>query len=387
MLCIRLKLTGRHPPRGTIVIVDEAQMSYPDTDFWATIIKDRIYGFGKDTKICLFCFYGCPSTGIDKQPHRFTPAVFNPRQRIKDAIQKITADTQFKERFTLDQSAEDYLFSITNRHPGGVYSLLQYIYYHFRGDLQHRKVATITKDHVVNSLEDEKKVWAFLKFTPLNTPMHQCYINGWLHKAILQVPGDTCEKEIYTLPSRLHEKWAEWILGDPQSHLDPKYNCLQTLCADVLEQFSACSLRHTTDGRSITSAELFRPLEAAYLDEFYRPFTEIARKGATITSEWSRTKDGRVDLWIPEKKWAVEMLREGDRVEDHIRRFHPNGRYYSWIMEGMILEWIIINCTTKLPTRSHPEKNLIHAVFSEKWTHLQIYDNNLALLRDLALNN
>ncbi|KAL2814298.1 hypothetical protein BJX63DRAFT_431454 [Aspergillus granulosus] len=74
-------------------------------------------------------------------------------------------------------------------------------------------------------------------------------------------------------------------------------------------------------------------------------------------------------------------------MEDHVRCFHPNGRYYDWIMDGMILEWIIINCTTKLPTRSYPEKNLIHAVFSENWTRLQIYDNNIALLRDIGLKN
>lgn len=197
----------------------------------------------------------------------------------------------------------------------------------------------------------------------------QCYIQGWLHKTL--VPEDKLGREKYVLPSRLHEKqvslsiyseyfgcimlinlrWVEWILGKQNIRLNSKYDSLRELCVDVLKEFSAATLRHTAAGKILTSAAQSKPLEAAYQDEYYRCFNVIAGRGVPICSEWSRTKDGRVDFWIPEKKWAVELLREEDRVLEHISRFQEGGRYHSWITDGMITDWIIINCATSLPTR------------------------------------
>ncbi|KAL4784923.1 hypothetical protein BJX76DRAFT_347377 [Aspergillus varians] len=415
-------------PQGAIIIVDEAQKTYSDLEFWHTIIKQRIYGDGQDIKICLFCLYGSPSTGVEKQPRYFTPAQFRKEQRVsltphascliglffnkdefKDAIQNITANPQFEGSFTLDCNAKDYLFSLTNGHPGGVASLLQYIYYHFRNPLKHGELAILTKNHLVESLQDDRKVWDFLGSTPVQRSFPTgplvtcevrevlvrvlergniksiCYINGWLHKTTK--PEDKLDTELYVLPSRLHEKWIEYIMGDPKKNMDSKYNTLQELCVDVLGQFSACSLRHAEDGQSLFSAALFRPLEAVYQDEFYRAFNNITGKGVNIVSEWSRTQDGRVDFWISERKWAVKLLREENRVPEHVACFHLNGQYHGWIRDGMILEWIIINCTTTPPKHSYGEKNLIHAFFSENWSRLQIFNNNLALLKDLCLQN
>lgn len=148
--------TGKLPP-GTIIIIDEAQKTYSDTEFWNLVIKERIYGKGDDIKFCLFCSYGSPSTGVDGQTDLFTPAILKPSQRVtlapqsssppietlsppsiglfftadefKDAVKQICADTKFEVGFTLDNDAEDYLFSLTNGHPGGVESLLNYFYH------------------------------------------------------------------------------------------------------------------------------------------------------------------------------------------------------------------------------------------------------------------
>ncbi|KAL5340622.1 hypothetical protein BJX70DRAFT_102203 [Aspergillus crustosus] len=174
-------------PQGAIIIVDEAQKSYSDLEFWHTIVKQRIYGDGQDIKLCLFCSYGSPSTGVEKQPGYFTPAHFRMDQRgsltphascsigvffnraeFKDAVQKVTGNPDFDEKFMLDRDAENYLFSLTNGHPGGVVSLLQYIYHHFRGSLKNTEMTILTKDHLVDSLQDDRKVWDFLASTVVN---------------------------------------------------------------------------------------------------------------------------------------------------------------------------------------------------------------------------
>lgn len=101
----------------------------------------------------------------------------------------------------------------------------------------------------------------------------------------------------------------------------------------------------------MSTASQPRPLEAQYQDEFYRGFVHVAGRGLPISSEWSRTKNGRVDFYIPEKKWAIELLRDHGEVDEHISRFKAGGKYHPWLEEKMIKDWIIIDCATSLPTK------------------------------------
>ncbi|KAL4792345.1 hypothetical protein BDV19DRAFT_380867 [Aspergillus venezuelensis] len=405
----RYKFTGRtrNLPSGTIIIIDKAQKTYSDTEFWNLVIKERIYGKGDDIKFCLSCSYGSPSTGVDGQTDMFTPAIFKPSQRFKDAVKQICADTKFEVGFTLDNDAEDYLFSLTNGHPGGVESLLNYFYHNYRDRIKHGKLSPITKVNLVDSLQDDGKVWRYLETTPvyrsfptgpllsvqaakvlrhvleqgsipvgkqeditvavdgdtgLEEAKDRCYTKGRFHKTL--VLEDKAGKEEYVLPSRLHEKWVEWILGKQNIRLNSKYDSLRHLCVDILKEFSAATLRHTAAGKILTSAAQYKPLEAAYQDEYYRCFNLIAGRGVSICSEWSRTRD------------------EEDRVHEHLSRFQKGGRYHSWITDGIISDWIIINCANSLPTRCYSEPNLMHAVFSRNWEDLQIIDNKKSSIID-----
>jgi len=147
-------------------------------------------------------------------------------------------------------------------------------------------------------------------------------------------------------------------------------------------------------------------VEAQYQDEFYGGFTHVAGRGVPISSEWSRTKDGRVDFYIPEKKWAIELSRNHDKVDEHISRFKEGGKYHPWLKENMIEDWIIIDCATSLPTKgvfsvfnsvsmSYPTNNLIgfpeprlwHAVFINDYSELQLYNHQKALIMSVHLYN
>jgi hypothetical protein len=101
---------------------------------------------------------------------------------------------------------------------------------------------------------------------------------------------------------------------------DKEFPTIQSLCKKVLEHFSSKNLRHHIEGK-LSTAEKLRPLEAQYQDEFYRAFNTIVGRGVPISSEWSRKGGGRVDFWIPQKRW-------GDRVTEHCNRFKKGGRYY-----------------------------------------------------------
>ena len=189
-------------------------------------------------------------------------------------------------------------------------------------------------------------------------------------------------------------------------NLPARFDSLPKLCKEVLREFSIRILRRSAEGKKISSASQPRSVEAQYQDEFYGGFSHVAGRGVPISSEWSRTKDGRVDFYIPEKKWAIELLRNHDKVDEHISRFKEGGKYHPWLKENMIEDWIIIDCATSLPTKgvfsvfnsvsmSYPTNNLIgfseprlwHAVFINDYSELQLYNHQEARIMSVHLRN
>lgn len=65
------------------------------------------------------------------------------------------------------------------------------------------------------------------------------------------------------------------------------------------------NLRHSVEGKELSTASQPRHVEAQYEDEFYRGFAHTAERVVPICNEWSRTKHGRVDFYIPDRKWAI----------------------------------------------------------------------------------
>ena len=133
-----------------VLIIDEAQLSYTDSVFWNIIIKELLDRAARvDIKICLFCSYGSVLTGVDRNSVLYTPATFSPTQRVtltpqenecsphiglfytmvefNDVVSRLIR-YKFQEQFTLNEEAASYIFSFTNGHPGGVSSVMSYIY-------------------------------------------------------------------------------------------------------------------------------------------------------------------------------------------------------------------------------------------------------------------
>jgi hypothetical protein len=126
-----------------VLILDEAQQSYNDKDLWTGIIKTQS-GHRAGLKICLFSSYGSPTTGADETLEGTTPPEFGPSQRIsitasaesgrpclfynreefEDVASRICSDPT--ARFELDPAAREYLYSITNGHPGATEALLNF---------------------------------------------------------------------------------------------------------------------------------------------------------------------------------------------------------------------------------------------------------------------
>jgi hypothetical protein len=106
---------------------------------------------------------------------------------------------------------------------------------------------------------------------------------------------------------------------------------------------------------------------------------ELVAHGVGISSEWSGTGNGRIDLkneanimfysgtckkvfttacarkgHIPYRGACVgrRVIRNGDKLKEHCTRFEPNCRYHNWIPKGPIKDWLILDCRHSRPKRS-----------------------------------
>lgn len=133
---------------NVVILVDEAQRTYSDTGLWNIILKEKQgsacpYKF----RLCLFCSYGIPSTGRDEtfftpvrlsrgqcisltpqnEPQSPPIGLFYSREEFKDTVSRICM-FYYREKFNLDEDSQDYIFAITNGHPGGVESLTSVLF-------------------------------------------------------------------------------------------------------------------------------------------------------------------------------------------------------------------------------------------------------------------
>ncbi|BCR89869.1 uncharacterized protein ACHE_51067S [Aspergillus chevalieri] len=417
---------------NTVILVDEAQMTYSDDVLWNTILKGRQSSlFGYNFRLCLFCSYGSPETGPDQtfftpvrlsnqqcisltpQSQQYSPPIglFYDKEEFRDVVSR-SIPVEYQETFTFDEGAQDYIFALSNGHPGAVESILSTLFQTYRHKIKHRHIKTLTEDHVIWFLEDTGTVFQKLSTQPVNRSFPDisratngicntlckiteegsipfdinnasikfCYQKGWIHRVALD-GGD-----IAVLPSRLHEKYIEYWIGKMSIPMPARFDSLPKLCKEVLREFSITILRHSAEGKKISTASQPRPVESQYQDEFHRGFVHVAGLGVPISSEWSRTKDGRVDFYIPEKKWAIELLRDHNKIDEYISRFKEGGKYHPWLKENMVKDWIIIDCATSLPTKEFSEPRLWHAVFIDDYSELRLYNHQKALIMSVHLH-
>jgi hypothetical protein len=125
-----------------LVVLDEAQMSYYDSGLWLGLIKAQS-GDSHGLRICLFVCYGSAESGpefgafggsplahigiqqrvsITKSHHPDCPPIslYYARDEYEDAVRRICK----KESLRLNDDAIEYVFSLSNGHPGAITGII-----------------------------------------------------------------------------------------------------------------------------------------------------------------------------------------------------------------------------------------------------------------------
>lgn len=161
-------------------------------------------------------------------------------------------------------------------------------------------------------------------------------------------------------PSALHRSQISWLL-DGRFELPAQIEAmsLQDFIFTAVESFSRMALL-SAERHPNAHGQPSIP-EGLYRNELYRAAYEVTGgRGIWLSPEFGTErlsmKTEGVDFFVAKSKgWAIEVLREGDQISEHLKRFEPSGAYYSWILQGVIEKYIVVDFH---PNDQHPKHDI-----------------------------
>jgi hypothetical protein len=170
-----------------------------------------------------------------------------------------------------------------------------------------------------------------------------CFEKGWLH-AEKPDSGSPGKEDVYIFASPVHRWYSQALLAQSDTVVIREDRLLQFV-TNVIKLFSPINL---STPRHISPQCIQRPPEAHFQDEFYRCSYE--HTGGSVLFPEFGTPCGRVDFFIPSKKWAIELVRNGMELAQHSARFSGKGTYRHHVDAD---DYIILDFRDKETRSSH----------------------------------
>ncbi|KAJ6538493.1 hypothetical protein DFH09DRAFT_1177051 [Mycena vulgaris] len=180
-------------------------------------------------------------------------------------------------------------------------------------------------------------------------------------------------------PSLFHQSRISWLLNGskaPNPNIDAMN--LPEFVTAVVKAFSANALRHPE--RRITHG-MPSIRETQWQNEVYSAACRVTGgRGIWLSPELA----GRIDFYVlGNKGWRIEILRDGDRMEEHLRRFAAGGAYHSWIQKGTMKEYALLDFRSSTTARKKiPGCSIFHISFDRDFSHFSIQDCELNLIEE-----
>lgn len=187
------------------------------------------------------------------------------------------------------------------------------------------------------------------RVSPGDEAAELCHRHGWIQ-------SDQMATEVYyTFSSPLHATYVAWKLIPPVAQCS--FSTVKQMTFAVIKNFRPAQLSSPS---RIGVATTDQPLEARYQHEFYRGLF-VATGGGVLTSPElfsvpQAHRSGCIDMFIPGKKWGIELSQEGSKLGEHDSRYGLQGAYGAWLTSNDIVEYILLDCRTTMPQKPHPSK-------------------------------
>ena len=100
-----------------------------------------------------------------------------------------------------------------------------------------------------------------------------------------------------------------------------------------------------------------RLLEDQFQKEVYRTLYQVT-DGKLLTSPEYIVKRGKnggaIDFFLPSPRWGVELVRDGNNIDEHLSRFQTGGQYHSLLVSNKMVDYIVLNFTRKRLVKRRP---------------------------------
>ncbi|KAF2875670.1 hypothetical protein BDV95DRAFT_591127 [Massariosphaeria phaeospora] len=413
-----------NPKARPVYLIDEAQGSYDEEDLWTQVLKN------KNTKsqpiFILVCLYGAAGTSHLHEPHVESQAL------LVDSVQRVelrpsTAGHLYmlfqpKEtavainkwaihnNYYFDNSMPGYLHSATDGHPGMVGMLLRHfenIFDQLPKPVRSTRTWSTSLCHEILVEHQGLLDWLTESGRGVWTPRSESYTRKSLRwpayshisfsdvvqalrevairpSGLTRLPQDFdvfafCYKMGYLHVEQSRPKSDEKrmayrrLFPGPEPGTSLEKVGLQQVCINAIARFSPSALQP----RPSRSNKRWGIPEAAFQDEIYCCLNRELRN-LPILTEYSHTNDGRIDFYIFDQKWGIEVMQcgSGKELAEHVSRFEAGGKYAEW---NIIEDYIILNfCTEsalrKINTKVQPQ--ILHVVLDMENYTADIYTHD-----------
>lgn len=116
---------------------------------------------------------------------------------------------------------------------------------------------------------------------------------------------------------------------------------LEGLIRSALSSFSHVNLMNACDGGNFPKETSLQHMFWAGLAMALPPTTEVVPEAPAVLSQAGK-RSGEIDFYVNTKlHWGIELMRLGDRLENHVKRFEKGGKYFTPnIQEFAIVDFV-----------------------------------------------
>lgn len=365
------------------IFVDDAQLSFsPEYDsFWNFLMKRLADVENSNVKVVIAATYDLASQG--STPIWFGNYPHAPDLRLSDSesmtLYNDNIDQLYGYGFEQWESFSDSLLRLANGHPGVIISGINMLI-----RLYHKLQKRLTEEDVLRGLRED--FGELNRCFPVRELLSQAQLNA-VSSAVIQNEGaitdDWTDNPVLKDLARagiLREPEGFSCLAAQKQYYKSVYNRPETSPAS-LDELIMSSVRSLSalQLRGAKESEDGFPKEAAFQHLFSEAMTRLLAPQNNVCPELNTfvqnddgTWDsGELDFFInADLKWALELLRNGDKIGEHVARFDPQNGKYRLVPCS---QFIVVDCRgPKGRSGVQAQKERCTLYFSEDFTKVVV---------------
>ncbi|PKK56868.1 hypothetical protein RhiirC2_871514 [Rhizophagus irregularis] len=382
----------------TYLFVDEVQFIYGNRAqyFWEKV-KDLQSNDGCNKNLWIL-FLGTyhPTLADNPTPIQITNTLglnelLLTRNEFNLLVANIVQKYNDRSYFNIPNDVRDTIFNITNGHPGLCRFIMNWLHDHFREGTKSTSTAEILRSLASSSLRSSivstsrAFYWAdgwspnekeadFIRtllficrdneFYPVDLDSNSGVAKKFIKSGIIATDSTNGRMKFSAPITRIvlsHRLFTSSLANSPTTNFED-------FLTRTIERFCPTKLANSLGKGKGNDSNLF---ERTWLMEWYRSATTVVPIGATISADVGPVfnSKGFLDFYVNGNySWGIELLREGDKLQEHANRFLTNGIYSDIPLN----QWAVLDFRCHSKEVRDPKHNFWYVCYSDDYRRFTI---------------